>query len=124
MHTSGGHTNHYWKEILNALKAKMKGCAWQVWLASIELEVTINLGEVDTKIKSGESGVESKEIKKQLRRVRTKWRTTTDPQEKATLFAEDESTFEELKDIAATSRIWDYNLIHADTKDFQQFLKA
>ena len=62
----GDHTNHYWKDISNAIKAKMKGCAWQVRLASIESKVAINLGEIDAKIKLGDSGVKLKEIKKQL----------------------------------------------------------
>ena len=61
--------------------------------------MAINLGEVDAKIKLDKSGVESKEIKKRLRRVRKKWRTATDPQEKAMLFAEEESVFKESREI-------------------------
>ena len=55
MYTPEGHTNHYWKYISNAIEVKMKGCAWQVRLASIKSKVAINLGEVDAKIKLGES---------------------------------------------------------------------
>ena len=51
--------------------------------------------------------------------MRKKWRTATDPYEKATLFAEEEFVFEELRDTAATSRIGDYNLINVSAKDFQ-----
>ena len=57
IHTPRGHTNHYWKDISNTTKAKMKRCAWLVRLANIESEVAINLGEVDAKIKMGKSGV-------------------------------------------------------------------
>ena len=124
MHNPSGHTNHFWVSIANAIIARMKGCAWQVRLVSIELEVPTKLNELNTKTKSCESGVQSNEIKVRLGRVRSLLNKASDPREKSALSAQDETVLEELRDMLSETMLDDYNLIHAGTKNFLEVLKA
>ena len=124
MHTPSGHTNHFWVSIGKAIMARMKGCAWQVRLASIESEVAAKINEVNIKIKLCESSVPSKDAKTRLGRVRRQLNKASEPQEKAALSAQEETILEELREISSRTMLGNYNLIFAGTKDFLELLKA
>ena len=124
MHTPLVHTNHFWVSIGKALKAKMKGCAWQLRLASIKSEVATKITDVHTKIKPCKAGVQSKDVKTRLGRVLCQLNKASDQQGKAELSAQEETVLEELREILPRTMLGDYNLIYAGSKRFLELLKG
>ncbi len=55
MHTSAGHTNHYWMSISNSIRSKMKGSGWHLRLETIDDEVDNRINVNQQKKKSCEA---------------------------------------------------------------------
>jgi len=68
MHTPGGHQNHYWKSINEAIKEKMKECDFQIRLSSIDGELEAKTKSNAKKIKDCNSADQMKNAQKNLRR--------------------------------------------------------
>ena len=110
--------------VSDAIIVKMKVCPWKLRLATIEGEVVVKIKDIECKIKVGETGNESKQIKSKIRRVRKTNKAATNPEVKAALATEEDVYVEELRDISEKSILGNYNLIHAGIKELEEVLKT
>ena len=124
MHTPNGHQNHFWASVNDAIKEKMRGCAWQVQVSSICNELAIKLKEVETKIKQLGNDASTRTIKSKLRALRKKSKSVSDEREKEQLNTQQEELREQLRDRSDQTDVGTYNLIHEGLKEFEAVLKA
>ena len=137
MHDPAGHITHFFAQVSDAIRSKMKGCKWQQLVFRIDNDVDSMIKAVTAEMKRSPSHVATKVIMTRIRQIRKERKRLTKLMEQDAydgdksqtreqidqLEREEDSKWAEHREASAHTELGLYNLILEGLKDFTVILK-